>query len=896
MQGAVGRSLNEQKVLTYAKMVEKSEGFWNSILVFLGALSILSAIPFYPLPVAFVAALVCGAVAFRAPHFGVALGVLLVLPALAYQSTILAWIGLLLFALVLFEMFDNWGVIALLEVVCLAPFAAYPFAMFAGFIYLLMAWGSLHFGSRKSVIISVPAVLLILLLSSLWLVQNDAYLPVTAGLYEPGMQSLMVSKPAMGMGDFAGAVGPALANAFNLAGARDIFPAMGKIWDNLVRLLFMDFGLFQIAAWALALYAVGWLPAQLKGKWTQAMSAAALLIVPILYFVMSMVMRFPFNPMMLLYVLASILVLAVLDFVGVKISKEKMIRAKEKLKGFGKLGVQDMRLGAGEQGLGDVGGYEDVKKELKDSIITPLQERELADAYGLKPPSGILLFGPPGTGKTMLMRAFSKELGYGFYYVKTSEILSKWVGESEKNVSEIFATARKSAPAIIFFDELDAIGKKRGEGGMDEVGPRVLSTLLQEIDGYKDDKKPVIVVGATNVPNKLDPALMRPGRFDKIIYMHLPDLEARKAIFRVHLSRIPTAPDVDVNALAKKTDRYSGADIKNVVTEALNAAAQKAKEAKKIIPVGMADLLNVLNYTKPSTTFSQLEDYEEFKTDFERSIAKEAKPGKEEKKRIGWKDVADLEDVKGAFREAIELPLLHPELMEKYGVKAAGGMLMFGPPGCGKTLVVKAAANEMDVTMLTVSGAQLMKKGYGHAVNVIKETFNRARENTPALIFVDEIETIAPSREMGRVDVVGQFLTEMDGLKELKGVVVVGATNKPSMLDPAILRPGRFDKIFYVHPPDAKGREQLFAIHFGEFAKGLDLAKLARLSEGFSGADIAALAQEAKMQMVRDRIAGREPRPTTDEVLRMLSMRRPSITAQALMEYENFLREYGERH
>jgi transitional endoplasmic reticulum ATPase len=255
-----------------------------------------------------------------------------------------------------------------------------------------------------------------------------------------------------------------------------------------------------------------------------------------------------------------------------------------------------------------------------------------------------------------------------------------------------------------------------------------------------------------------------------------------------------------------------------------------------------------------------------------------------------------LEDVKGAFREAIEIPLLHPELMEQYHVRPSRGILMFGPPGCGKTLVVKAAADEMDIVFLTVSGAQLMKQGYGHAVNVIKETFNRARENPPAVVFVDEIETIAPSREMGRTDIVGQFLTEMDGLKELKGVVVVGATNKPSMLDPAILRPGRFDKIFYIHPPDAKGRGQLFSIHFGEFAKGLDLAKLARLSEGFSGADIAALAQEAKMQMVRDRIAGREPRITTDEVLRMLSMRRPSITAQALMEYEDFLREYGERH
>jgi transitional endoplasmic reticulum ATPase len=189
-----------------------------------------------------------------------------------------------------------------------------------------------------------------------------------------------------------------------------------------------------------------------------------------------------------------------------------------------------------------------------------------------------------------------------------------------------------------------------------------------------------------------------------------------------------------------------------------------------------------------------------------------------------------------------------------------------------------------------------MKQGYGHAVNVIKETFNRARENPPAVVFVDEIETIAPSRESGRTDIVGQFLTEMDGLKELKGVVVVGATNKPSLLDAAILRPGRFDKIFYVHPPDVKGREQLFSIHLGEFAKGLDVAKLARLSEGFSGADIASLAQEVKMHMVRERIAGREPKLDNDKVFHMLSLRRPSITREALMEYESFMREYGERH
>ncbi len=896
MGSVVGRSLAEQKLITYLKLAERSEGLWNSVLVFLGALSLLSAIPFYPLPLALFLAMVCGIVAFRFPHFGLLIGFVVVMPALAYQSTILAWIGLLLLAVVLFEMFENWGVIALLEIVCLAPFAAFPLSLFSGFVYLFMIWGSLHFGSRKSVIISVPAVLMMLLLSSIWLADNSAYLPVVKSLYEPGFDELTVDRPAVGLGEVGGSIGAAFANAFNLTGARDVFPALGKIWDNLMRLIFMDFGLFQIVVWAGVLYLVGWLPAQLKGRRTQTISAAALLLVPLLYFLMGLVLRFQFSPMMAFYAVASVAVVAGMDLLGLKISKEKEIRAEERMQKFGKFGMKGMSPGDLRESLSDVGGYEDVKKELRDSIMMPLQEKELAEAYGLKPPSGVLLFGPPGTGKTLLMRALAKELGFSFTEVKASDIMSMWVGESEKNIADIFDKARKSAPSIVFFDEIDSLAKKRTEMAQDDVGPRVLSVFLQEMDGFAKAKKPVIVVGATNVPNKLDPALMRPGRFDKIIYMHLPDYEARKAIFKVHLSKIPTAPDVDAGRLAKETERYSGADIKNVVTEALNAAAQKAMAEKRIVPVGMRQLLDVLEYTKPSTTFAQLEDYDEFKVDFERSAAKEARPAEKAEKKLTWNDVADLEDVKGAFHEAIEIPLLHPELMEQYKVRPSRGILMFGPPGCGKTLVVKAAADEMDITFLTVSGAQIMKKGYGHAVNVIKETFNRARENPPAVVFVDEIETIAPSRESGRADIVGQFLTEMDGLKELKGVVVVGATNKPSLLDPAILRPGRFDKIFYVHPPDVNGREQLFSIHLGEFAKGLDVAKLARLSEGFSGADIASLAQEVKMYMVRERIAGREPGLDTEKVLQMLSMRRPSISHELLMEYESFLREYGVRH
>ena len=894
-----GRSLGQQKLIAYAQMMRQNEGFWNSILIFLGALSLFTAIPFYPLPVAVILAILCGFAGYSKPPLGVGATWILALPAFAFQSTVWGWLGLLLLALVFFEMFTNWGVIALLEIICLAPFAAFPFSIFGGFVYLLMVWGGFHFGSRKSVAISVPGVFIILLLSSVWLVQNSAYLPLTLSNYEPGVEQLALKPGPVGITEL-GLMDSALGNLANFGAISNVWEVLGKLFSNGVTILISDLGILQLAAWGVALYLVGMLSGTLqKGKWTQTKASLALLIVPVFYFFISFATAFAFRWEMALYSVLSIAAIAFADFSGLKISKERMISAKEKLKTFGKFGLQDMSLGGGESGLEDFGGYGDVKKELEDSILLPLQSKELASAYGLRPPSGILMFGPPGTGKTMLMRALAKELDFRMYYVKSSDILSQWFGESEKNISEIFSKARANAPAILFFDEIDSIGKKRTAGGMDDVTPRVLSVLLQEMDGLKEAKaKPVIVVGATNIPNKLDFALMRPGRFDKIIYMHLPDREARKEIFKVHMRKLPVAPDIDYEKLAAKSERFSGADIKNVVTEALGIAANEAKREKKIIPINMGHLLYVLEHTKPSTTFAQLEDYDEFRTDFERSLSGPEKMEVEEKvgkKEVRWEDVADLGDVKQAFREAIEIPLLHPKLFKEFKVTPIKGILMFGPPGCGKTLIARAAANELDITFLLLSGAQLMKRGYTQAMGVIKETFNRARENPPSVIFIDEIETIAPSREQGRVEITGQFLTEMDGIRGLKGVVIVGATNRPAMLDPAILRPGRFDKIIYVHPPDELGREELFKIHLGEFAKGLDLGKLASFSEGFSGADIASVAQEVKMYLLKEKLGGKDAKVNTDVVIAFLSHRRPSITHQLLMEYERFIQEYGER-
>jgi transitional endoplasmic reticulum ATPase len=426
----------------------------------------------------------------------------------------------------------------------------------------------------------------------------------------------------------------------------------------------------------------------------------------------------------------------------------------------------------------------------------------------------------------------------------------------------------------------------------------VLSELLQQIDGARKTNATVMVIGATNLPNQLDPALLRPGRLDKIIYMHLPGPEARRAILNVHLRGLPVAEDVDIDRIIKKTERFSGADLKNIVVEAKRLAAEEAAKQGVVVPLNMHHFVRIINNVKPSTALAQLELYEKFRLDYERrsGIEKIVEEESAKERKVSWGDVAGLDKVKEALLEAIQLPLLHEEEMKAYGVKPSKGILLFGPPGTGKTLIVRAASNELKASFQALSGAEIMKKGYTQAVSVIKETFNRARENTPAIIFVDEIETFAPARGAGgSSEIIGQFLTEMDGIRGMGGVVVIGATNKPKLMDAAIMRPGRFDKIFYIPPPDEEGRAKIFKIHLGKFAGNVNLEMLSNFTQGFTGADIASICQSAKMEALKSKIAG-NPRPvTTESLMRIINTRRPSVTQSLLDEYNRFLEAYGER-
>ncbi|MFH0885318.1 MAG: AAA family ATPase [Candidatus Micrarchaeota archaeon] len=896
-QGTQQQSMAGQKVAAYFSMAQKSESLWNGLLVFLGTLMLLATFPFYPIYLVFLFAAVCGAIAMKNPPVGLIGGAVLTLLAVLYQSSVFAWFYLLIMVVILFEAFENWMIVAALEIFVLAPFAFGGFPL-SGWISIIgMAVGALYFGSKKSIAISLASVTLILVLSSMWLVQNTAYMPFKMDIYKPGKAELQMTKAAVDITGMAPALSEALGKFLDIGNFSRIWESVGLVVDNFLRLFLGDSLFLQLLGWAAALFLVGYLPPRLKPKPQLKASFALLLLLPV-YFLVSMVYGTAFRFEFAGGVVAAIAVLGGLEHIGISISRESELDRAEKMKSYGKFGMTDMSAAGDEKSMADVGGYEDVKTELRDAIIMPLEKREIAFTYGIKPPTGILLFGPPGTGKTMLMRSLAKELKYNFIEVRCSQILSQWYGESEKNVKEIFDNARKNAPTVLFFDEIDAVAKTRKGDSLDEVGQRVLSELLQQIDGASKSKATVMIVGATNRPDQLDSAMLRPGRLDKIIYMHLPDPEARKAILKVSLRNLPLSPDIDLDTLAKKTDRFSGADMKNITTEAKRLAAKEATAKGVVVPISMAHLMQVISSVKPSTGLAQLDMYEQFRMDFERRTGAE-KPKEEEAQKeasVKWTDVAGLDDVKQALLEAIQLPLLHEEEMKEFKVKPSKGILLFGPPGTGKTLIVRAAATELKASFQTLSGAEVMKKGYTQAVTVIKETFNRARENAPGIIFVDEIETFAPARGGGGgSEILGQFLTEMDGVKGQKGVVVIAATNKPALMDPAIMRPGRFDKIFYIPPPDQKGRGEMFKIHLGKFAPDVDLNALAMLTPGFSGADIAEICQSAKMRSLRAKLASMPETVSTQTLVEIIKTRRPSVTQQILEEYKRFMEAYGER-
>ncbi|MCQ4344806.1 MAG: AAA family ATPase [Sulfolobaceae archaeon] len=527
-----------------------------------------------------------------------------------------------------------------------------------------------------------------------------------------------------------------------------------------------------------------------------------------------------------------------------------------------------------------IGGYEEIKREIREYIELPLRRKDIAEKYGLKPPKGILLFGPPGCGKTMMMKALANEAKINFIYVSVPEIMSKWYGESEQRLRELFNNARKMAPVILFFDEIDTIGVRREHHVGDSVTPRLLSLMLSEMDGLASEDG-VIVVGSTNVPHLLDKALLRPGRFDKLIYVGLPDLRSRIEIFKIHCKNKPLAGDVDFEALAKMTERYTGADIANVCQEVARRVAAESLNSGVIREIKMEDFIEVIKKYKPSVSLETLEQYEKFKMDYERKTGTDI-PVTELIEKVTLNDVGGYDQIKKELFEFLEIQFKYSNLMAQMKIPPIRGILLYGPPGVGKTMMAKALANTLGVKLIMLSGAEILYKGYEGAVAAVKEVFNRARENKPAIILLDEIDAIAPRREAYKSEgnkVVNQLLTEMDGIRTLRDVVVIATTNRIEDVDPALLRPGRFDKVVFMPLPNRDERRDIFEKYLGkETCSKVNCDALAALTEGYSGADLASVTREAKLKVLKEMIRGNVNRELTyEDLLDAIAMVKPSV-------------------
>jgi transitional endoplasmic reticulum ATPase len=494
----------------------------------------------------------------------------------------------------------------------------------------------------------------------------------------------------------------------------------------------------------------------------------------------------------------------------------------------------------------DIGGLHKEVRRVREMIELPLRYPQLFERLGIDPPKGVLLHGPPGTGKTLLARAVAQETEASFIVVSGPEVIHKFYGESEAKLRSIFEQARKMAPCIVFLDEIDAIAPKR-ENVQGEVEKRVVAQLLALMDGL-EARGQVIVIGATNLPNLLDPALRRPGRFDREIEIGIPDAHARHQILEIHTRGMPLAEGVDLTKLSATTHGFVGADLEALSREAAMTALRRVIPAldlaQKDIPyeilagleVTMADFDSALGEIEPSAI---------------REVCVEIP-------NVSWDDVGGLESVKRELREAIELPLKYPELLRRARVRPPKGILLYGPPGTGKTLLAKAVAAQSGVNFISVKGPSLISRYVGDSEKGVRDAFRKARQAAPCVLFFDEIDAIAPARGGdgdSRVTerVLSQLLTEMDGVEELRGVLVVAATNRRDILDPALLRPGRFDLHLEVPVPDDGARSRIFGIHLRDIPIAADVtySSLASLTAGFGGAHIEAVCRRAGLLAAR---------------------------------------------
>ncbi|MFB6104609.1 MAG: CDC48 family AAA ATPase [Halobacteriaceae archaeon] len=533
----------------------------------------------------------------------------------------------------------------------------------------------------------------------------------------------------------------------------------------------------------------------------------------------------------------------------------------------------------------DIGGLQKEIQRVREMVELPMKHPQIFQKLGIEPPQGVLLHGPPGTGKTLLAKAVANETSASFFSIAGPEIISKYYGESEQQLREIFEDAKDESPSIIFIDELDSIAPKR-EDVTGEVERRVVAQLLTMMDGL-EARGQVIVIAATNRVDAVDPALRRPGRFDREIEIGVPDEIGREEILRIHTRGMPLSDDVTLSRLADDTHGFVGADIESLTKEAAMRALRRYLPEidldEEDIPPSLIDRMIV-----------KREDFQGALGEVEPSAMREVLV---ELPKVSWEDVGGLQEAKRDVKESIEWPLTDPQKFDRLGIEPPSGVLLYGPPGTGKTLIAKAVANETNANFISVRGPQLLSKWVGESEKAIRQTFRKARQVAPCIVFFDELDALAPGR--GQDDgnnvserVVNQLLTELDGLEDMQEVMVIGATNRPDIIDPALIRSGRFDRLVKIGQPDETGREEILEIHTRDTPLSSDVSfrELAEVTEGYVGSDLASIAREAGMEALRgdedaEEVGMRHFRQAMESV-------RPTVTDELLEYYERVEEEF----